>query len=173
MLLYDLVQAMLEAESIGMAKVKELQLQLGREVRSLLASLGIKSVAADGFGAPGTLRGVCHFTKRRFRCMLQQQARIVDRHDVLSVSATDSIFFVCGCVRVQVSLCHMPDTKTCTPGSFPQECKLLEVCRSCVAASQTRRAMSSALSASGCSVRLFCSLVRFTQRHPPTGSFVS
>jgi len=46
-------QAMVEAERIGMGRVKSLQLQLGKEVRSVLSSLGIKSVAAEGFGAPG------------------------------------------------------------------------------------------------------------------------
>jgi aspartate aminotransferase-like enzyme len=47
--------AMIEAETIGMEKMKEAQLELGRQVRALLKSMGVKSVAADGFGAPGVV----------------------------------------------------------------------------------------------------------------------
>jgi aspartate aminotransferase-like enzyme len=46
---------MRETEDYGFAKVKEEQQQLGDAVRAMLASRGIKSVAAEGFGAPGVV----------------------------------------------------------------------------------------------------------------------
>lgn len=46
---------MLETREYGFAKAKENQLELGRRVRELLASKGIKSVAAKGFEAPGVV----------------------------------------------------------------------------------------------------------------------
>lgn len=46
---------MLETEQLGFAKLKDAQLELGAKVRGLLAERGIKSVAADGFGAPGVV----------------------------------------------------------------------------------------------------------------------
>ena len=46
---------MRETEQYGFAKVKSEQQELGDAVRSLLASKGIKSVAAEGFGAPGVV----------------------------------------------------------------------------------------------------------------------
>lgn len=46
---------MLETREIGFANLKEAQLELGEKVRSLLASKGIKSVAAKGFEAPGVV----------------------------------------------------------------------------------------------------------------------
>jgi len=49
---------MLETEAYGFAKVRAEQLELGSRVRALLAARGIKSVAADGFGAPGVV--VCY-----------------------------------------------------------------------------------------------------------------
>ncbi|MCX7085246.1 MAG: aminotransferase class V-fold PLP-dependent enzyme [Methylococcales bacterium] len=48
-------QVMQETEAYGFAKVKVDQLELGQKVRALLAERGIKSVAADGFGAPGVI----------------------------------------------------------------------------------------------------------------------
>lgn len=48
-------QVMQETEAYGFAKVKADQLELGQKVRALLAKRGIKSVAADGFGAPGVI----------------------------------------------------------------------------------------------------------------------
>ncbi len=46
---------MMETRDYGFAKVRDEQLELGRRVRDLLASKGIVSVAADGFGAPGVV----------------------------------------------------------------------------------------------------------------------
>ncbi|MBD9415697.1 alanine--glyoxylate aminotransferase family protein [Pseudomonas sp. PDM16] len=50
--------AMQEAETKGFAKVCEQQRELGRRVRALLAAKGFKSVAAEGFEAPGVV--VCY-----------------------------------------------------------------------------------------------------------------
>jgi aspartate aminotransferase-like enzyme len=50
--------AMQEAEAKGFAQVCEQQRELGRRVRSLLAAKGFKSVAAEGFEAPGVV--VCY-----------------------------------------------------------------------------------------------------------------
>jgi len=46
---------MRETEAYGFDKVKSEQQELGDAVRALLASKGIKSVAAEGFGAPGVV----------------------------------------------------------------------------------------------------------------------
>jgi aspartate aminotransferase-like enzyme len=46
---------LLETEAYGFAQVAADQAELGRRVRDLLASKGISSVAADGFGAPGVI----------------------------------------------------------------------------------------------------------------------
>jgi aspartate aminotransferase-like enzyme len=46
---------MRETEVYGFDKVKSEQQELGDAVRALLASKGIKSVAAEGFGAPGVV----------------------------------------------------------------------------------------------------------------------
>ncbi len=46
---------MLEAKSYGFEKVKAEQIALGKQVRQLLASKGIVSVAAPGFEAPGVV----------------------------------------------------------------------------------------------------------------------
>ncbi len=46
---------MLETRDYGFDKVRNEQLELGRRVRALLASNGVSSVAADGFGAPGVV----------------------------------------------------------------------------------------------------------------------
>lgn len=48
-------KVMKETEEYGFDKVRDEQLELGEKVRALLASKGIKSVAADGFGAPGVV----------------------------------------------------------------------------------------------------------------------
>jgi len=50
--------AMKETEAYGFAKVKAEQEDLGRKVRQLLAARGFKSVAAEGFEAPGVV--VCY-----------------------------------------------------------------------------------------------------------------
>lgn len=50
--------AMLEAKTLGFAKVREQQQELGDRVRALLAARGFKSVAARGFEAPGVV--VCY-----------------------------------------------------------------------------------------------------------------
>ena len=44
-----------ETEAYGFAKVAADQVELGSRVRALLADKGIRSVAADGFGAPGVV----------------------------------------------------------------------------------------------------------------------
>ncbi|MDR5748506.1 aminotransferase class V-fold PLP-dependent enzyme [Caballeronia sp. LZ029] len=49
---------MKETEAYGFDKVRAEQLELGKRVRSLLAEKGFKSVAADGFEAPGVV--VCY-----------------------------------------------------------------------------------------------------------------
>jgi len=46
---------MAEAEKFGFDELKAAQARLGKEARDLLASRGIKSLAADGFGAPGVI----------------------------------------------------------------------------------------------------------------------
>jgi len=46
---------MLETKDYGFEKVRNEQLELGQRVRELLASKGIKSVAEEGFGAPGVV----------------------------------------------------------------------------------------------------------------------
>ncbi|MBF9049393.1 aminotransferase class V-fold PLP-dependent enzyme [Roseobacter sp. HKCCD9010] len=46
---------MLETREYGFEKLKENQWALGRAVRALLAEKGVKSVAAEGFGAPGVV----------------------------------------------------------------------------------------------------------------------
>ncbi|WP_340118716.1 aminotransferase class V-fold PLP-dependent enzyme [Pelagibius sp. 7325] len=50
--------AMKETEAYGFAKVKAEQEELGQKVRQLLAARGFKSVAAEGFEAPGVV--VCY-----------------------------------------------------------------------------------------------------------------
>ena len=46
---------MLETREFGFEKLKEAQWALGNAVRAALAEKGIKSVAAEGFGAPGVI----------------------------------------------------------------------------------------------------------------------
>lgn len=46
---------MLETKAYGFNKLREAQWEQGRRVRELLASKGVKSVAADGFTAPGVV----------------------------------------------------------------------------------------------------------------------
>ncbi|PCH74368.1 MAG: aminotransferase, partial [Rhodobacteraceae bacterium] len=46
---------MLETKDYGFARLSEAQWELGGKVRAHLAARGIKSVAADGFGAPGVV----------------------------------------------------------------------------------------------------------------------
>jgi aspartate aminotransferase-like enzyme len=46
---------MKETEDYGFAAVREEQLELGRKVRELLEGRGFKSVAAEGFQAPGVV----------------------------------------------------------------------------------------------------------------------
>jgi aspartate aminotransferase-like enzyme len=47
--------AILETKAYGFDKVCNEQIELGQKVRALLESKGIKSVAADGFKAPGVV----------------------------------------------------------------------------------------------------------------------
>ena len=47
--------AMLETKAYGFEKVKAEQIELGAKARALLESKGIKSVAAEGFKAPGVV----------------------------------------------------------------------------------------------------------------------
>ena len=47
--------AMAETESYGFDKVRNEQLELGEKVRRLFAGRGFRSVAAEGFGAPGVV----------------------------------------------------------------------------------------------------------------------
>ncbi|MFT7410758.1 MAG: aspartate aminotransferase-like enzyme [Oleispira sp.] len=47
--------AMLETKEYGFEKVRSEQIELGQKVRALLESKGIKSVAAEGFKAPGVV----------------------------------------------------------------------------------------------------------------------
>ena len=53
--LRQLRDVMAEAEKFGFAELKAAQARLGKEARELLASRGIKSLAADGYGAPGVI----------------------------------------------------------------------------------------------------------------------
>ena len=46
---------MLETRDFGFGKLKDAQWALGNAVRAHLASKGIRSVAADGYGAPGVV----------------------------------------------------------------------------------------------------------------------
>jgi aspartate aminotransferase-like enzyme len=48
-------QAMLETESLGFERARAAQQELGDKVRALLARKGFRSVAAEGFGAPGVV----------------------------------------------------------------------------------------------------------------------
>jgi aspartate aminotransferase-like enzyme len=56
--LLRLRDTMSETEAYGFAKVRGEQLELGRQVRALLADNGFASVAAEGFEAPGVV--VCY-----------------------------------------------------------------------------------------------------------------
>jgi aspartate aminotransferase-like enzyme len=47
--------AMVETKAEGFARLKEAQWEQGRAVRKLLAERGVKSVAAEGFAAPGVV----------------------------------------------------------------------------------------------------------------------
>jgi aspartate aminotransferase-like enzyme len=53
--LAQLRDVMKETQSYGFAKVKQEQLELGQQVRNLLATRGFKSVAAESFQAPGVV----------------------------------------------------------------------------------------------------------------------
>ena len=46
---------MKETEAYGFDKVKQEQIELGQKVRELLVTKGFKSVAAEGFQAPGVV----------------------------------------------------------------------------------------------------------------------
>jgi len=48
-------EVMLETRAYGFDKVRQEQIELGRQVRALFESRGIKSVAAEGFQAPGVV----------------------------------------------------------------------------------------------------------------------
>lgn len=47
--------AILETKGMGFAEAKAAQWELGRDVRAMLAARGVKSVAAEGFQAPGVV----------------------------------------------------------------------------------------------------------------------
>ncbi|WP_097804517.1 aminotransferase class V-fold PLP-dependent enzyme [Pelagimonas varians] len=47
--------AMIETRDHGFDKLREAQFELGNKVRAVLADKGIRSVAAEGFGAPGVV----------------------------------------------------------------------------------------------------------------------
>ncbi|HWJ70282.1 MAG TPA: aminotransferase class V-fold PLP-dependent enzyme [Sphingobium sp.] len=47
--------AMLETKAIGFEKLRDAQWEQGNGVRALLAARGVRSVAAEGFGAPGVV----------------------------------------------------------------------------------------------------------------------
>ena len=53
--LRDFRDTMLETRDYGFDKLRDAQWEQGNRVRALLAERGIKSVAADGFGAPGVV----------------------------------------------------------------------------------------------------------------------
>jgi aspartate aminotransferase-like enzyme len=53
--LVTLRDVMKETEAYGFDKVRAEQLELGKRVRSLLADNGFRSVAAEGFEAPGVV----------------------------------------------------------------------------------------------------------------------
>jgi aspartate aminotransferase-like enzyme len=53
--LVRLREVMLETEAYGFAKVRQEQIELGRQVRALLSQAGYPSVAAPGFEAPGVV----------------------------------------------------------------------------------------------------------------------
>ena len=53
--LVRLRDVMLETRAYGFARVREEQVELGRQVRALLESRGFPSVAAEGFKAPGVV----------------------------------------------------------------------------------------------------------------------
>jgi len=53
--LVRLRDAMHETETFGFERARSAQQQLGDKVRALLAAMGMRSVAADGFGAPGVV----------------------------------------------------------------------------------------------------------------------
>ena len=46
---------MLEARALGLERLEEAQWELGNGVRALLAARGLRSVAAEGYGAPGVV----------------------------------------------------------------------------------------------------------------------
>ena len=48
-------QAMMETKAIGFDRLKAAQWEQGRTVRAMLAQRGVRSVAADGFAAPGVV----------------------------------------------------------------------------------------------------------------------
>jgi aspartate aminotransferase-like enzyme len=47
--------AMFEAKAHGFSRLKDAQWEQGERVRALLGKRGIRSVAADGYGAPGVV----------------------------------------------------------------------------------------------------------------------
>lgn len=53
--LTTLRDVMKETEAYGFDKVKAEQLELGKRIRALLADKGFRSVAAEGFEAPGVV----------------------------------------------------------------------------------------------------------------------
>ena len=79
--LAQLRDVMKETQSYGFAKVKQEQHELGQQVRNLLAARGFKSVAAEGFQAPGvvvsyTLDAEIHNSKKFLSSGLQTAAGV-------------------------------------------------------------------------------------------------
>jgi aspartate aminotransferase-like enzyme len=56
---------MLETKAYGFSRIKEAQWEQGQRVRALLEEKGFRSVAADGFGAPGVV--VCYTDRPEFK----------------------------------------------------------------------------------------------------------
>ncbi|CAN0595763.1 unnamed protein product [Ectocarpus sp. 12 AP-2014] len=56
---------MLETKAYGFSRMKEAQWEQGQRVRALLEDKGFRSVAADGFGAPGVV--VCYTDRPDFK----------------------------------------------------------------------------------------------------------
>ncbi len=56
---------MLETKAYGFSRMKEAQWKQGLQVRALLEEKGFRSVAADGFGAPGVV--VCYTDRPEFK----------------------------------------------------------------------------------------------------------
>ena len=63
--LRDFRDVMVETKALGFGRLADAQWEQGKKVRALLASRGIRSVAADGFAAPGVV--VCYTEDPEFQ----------------------------------------------------------------------------------------------------------